>query len=195
VRSVDVASVPNGHDQHEEPVVINFVDDAVIAGFVPPLAAATHQLSGGRRPWLVGKQVDGGLDASPGVRIQFAKLTGGGRGEGDPIRHAKPSSALTSSQGIGASPIPWDRLQLGAGLFGGADIGHVLGERDYAVQVIRMYYGRNPVSAAGKKDRAVLCARARYSTLRCHAAASLLLEAAADAAFHTVLQAAVPAAS
>lgn len=74
---VDVAAVSELEDEDEQFVVVDLVNDAVVAGPDPPLARAADQAGRGRWPWVVGEQLECGLDPSTDLRVLFAELTGG----------------------------------------------------------------------------------------------------------------------
>lgn len=44
--AVNVAAMPNSHDQVEKDIVMDLIDDAKITGPDPPLTVPTHQLLG-----------------------------------------------------------------------------------------------------------------------------------------------------
>ena len=49
---VNLASVAHSKHQHEEPVVFDLVNDAIVARLYSPFACATDQLRGGGWAWL-----------------------------------------------------------------------------------------------------------------------------------------------
>lgn len=52
---VDVAAVPDAEDQDDGDIVVDLVDDAIVARANPPLAGASEELCRGRWPRLGGK--------------------------------------------------------------------------------------------------------------------------------------------
>jgi hypothetical protein len=64
--------VPDAQHEHEEPVLLDLVDDAVVTGPNPPLAAPDDQSSRRGRSRFSGQQLDRGLEASAGRRVELA---------------------------------------------------------------------------------------------------------------------------
>jgi hypothetical protein len=69
---VDLAPVPDAQHEHEEPVLLDLVDDAVVTGPNPPLAAPADQSSRRGRSRFSGQQLDRGLEASADRRVELA---------------------------------------------------------------------------------------------------------------------------
>ena len=74
---VDLAAVAHAKDEDDELVVVNVVDDPVVAGTDPPLARATDEPGRGWWPGIDSEQLNGGLEASPHIRIELAELARG----------------------------------------------------------------------------------------------------------------------
>jgi hypothetical protein len=72
--------MPNGQDKDEQLIVLDVIDDAVIAGSCTPLAAATDESGCRWRSGIVGQQFDSCLQTPSDLRIKTAKLSGSGRG-------------------------------------------------------------------------------------------------------------------
>jgi hypothetical protein len=92
-------------DEDQQPFVLDLVHDAVVAGADPPLTCAPYEPGCRRRSGLLGQQIERGLDAPPHLGVELAQLPRRHRRQGDAVGHANPRSALTCSQGIGASPV------------------------------------------------------------------------------------------
>jgi hypothetical protein len=69
---VDITSVSRSHDDHQEHVVLDGVDDAVVAD---PDSKAWPALKCTRTWWsrIVGEQGDGALDSTTVLRIELAQ--------------------------------------------------------------------------------------------------------------------------
>jgi hypothetical protein len=74
--AVHVATVPEGHDDDDEAVILDRVNHAVIPDSDSPRGAA-REWPGGRRSWVVGEQSDRALDPTGSRRVEFAKLPSG----------------------------------------------------------------------------------------------------------------------
>mgnify|MGYP001813342548 CR=1 FL=1 len=83
--------MPDGHDQDDEDVVVDLVDDAAIAGSDPPLAVPADQFLATARSGSLGYHFDGSLLPAPRGGVHLAKLAYRGRGDLDAIRHVRPS--------------------------------------------------------------------------------------------------------
>lgn len=64
-------------NEDEEPVVLDLVDDAVVAGANSPLAGSPDQLGRGRWSRFVSQQFQRRLEAPAYLRVELAELTGG----------------------------------------------------------------------------------------------------------------------
>ena len=67
----------DAEDQDKEPVVFNFVDDAVVAGADSPLARAAYELG---RGWWAGfgsEELKCCLDTAANLGVELAELAGG----------------------------------------------------------------------------------------------------------------------
>jgi len=75
---VDLATVPKGDDQDDKPIVIDRVDDAVVADTDPKVAASA--LQGGRSgwSWLIAELFGGAADSTGVCAVEFAELAGCG---------------------------------------------------------------------------------------------------------------------
>jgi len=94
--------VADADDLHDQPVVDDVVDDAVVARTNPIRAILTRQLDAARWSWVIRKQIDRG--AHPLLVGSRQPLKSPHRPAGDldtvALAHANPRSALTSSQGM-----------------------------------------------------------------------------------------------
>jgi len=59
---VDLPPMPYTDDEDAQDLIANLIDDAVVAGADPPLAGPADQLGGPARAWLLGDQLDGGVE-------------------------------------------------------------------------------------------------------------------------------------
>ena len=71
---VDLAAMAHPQDKDEELIIMNLVDDAVVAGSDPPLAGTTDETGCGRWTRILGEEFEDGLDASSDVGIKLAEL-------------------------------------------------------------------------------------------------------------------------
>ncbi len=92
---VDVATVSEPDHDHQQHVVLNRVDDAIVA-YPDPKAGTPLQGSRGRRSWIFCEQRDRALDPTPYLRIELAQGANGRRAKLDAVgAHSQPRSALT----------------------------------------------------------------------------------------------------
>jgi hypothetical protein len=70
--------VADGEDEHQDDVVVDFVVDAVVARTDSPFAGPSHESLGRGWAGVVGKEVQGGLDPAPGMRVELAEFPCGG---------------------------------------------------------------------------------------------------------------------
>jgi hypothetical protein len=96
-----------GHPQHEneESTVVDLMDDPVVACAHPPPSCSTDEALGGRWSRMLCEQPEHCLDTTPDRRVERAELSGGCRRQLNDVGHDRPSSALTTSQGIGSRPV------------------------------------------------------------------------------------------
>ena len=66
-----MADIDYEDDQY---VIVDLVDDSVVAGTDPPLALSADQRLGPARPWLIGEELDGRLDPPSSGRLELAQL-------------------------------------------------------------------------------------------------------------------------
>ena len=98
--AVHVATVAEGDDDNEEHVVLDGVDDPVIADS-HSVTDSTFQRSRGGRSGVLRQQCDGSLDAGPDPRVDTAQCPDGRGSDLDPVAaQVQPRSALTCSQGM-----------------------------------------------------------------------------------------------
>lgn len=71
---VDLAAMTHPQDKDEELIIMNLVDDAVVAGSDPPLAGTTNETGCGRWTRILSEEFEDGLDASSNVGIKLAEL-------------------------------------------------------------------------------------------------------------------------
>ena len=102
---MNVPAMANTDDEYELLLVVDFVDDPIVARAYSPLSGATNQPSCGWRPGIGSEHLDRRLNPSAGWWIELAQPPNGGGCKGDSVNHVRPRSALTCSQGIGASPV------------------------------------------------------------------------------------------
>jgi len=69
--------VAHAKDEDNELVVVDLVHDPVVAGTDPPLARATDEPGRGWWPGIDSEQLNGGLEASPHLRVELAELARG----------------------------------------------------------------------------------------------------------------------
>lgn len=72
---VDVPAMAHHDNQDEQDLVLDLVDDPVVAGAQSPLALACDQLLGATGPRLLTEQLDGGLHPAACGGIELAQLT------------------------------------------------------------------------------------------------------------------------
>lgn len=90
---VDVASVPERHDDDKEDIVFDRVDDAVVANpDSQPRPSAQRPRSWGTG--VLGQQSDGALNATSDGRVELLERPEGGRAKLDAVGHVQPRSAL-----------------------------------------------------------------------------------------------------
>ena len=92
---MDLPSVTFCDHEHEEDAVVDLIDNPVVTGPHSPLAVATDEFLGAAGPRLFGKEFDRGLNSSQCRAVQLPQLPNRGRRDLDPVRHARPRSALT----------------------------------------------------------------------------------------------------
>jgi len=74
---IDLAAVAHAKDEDNELVAVDLVHDPVVAGTDPPLARATDEPGRGWWPGIDSEQLNGGLEASPHIRVELAELARG----------------------------------------------------------------------------------------------------------------------
>ena len=108
---VNVASVSEPDDDDQQDVVLNGVEEAVVADSNSKTWSALYCARTGRAR-IFGKQSNRASDASTDRGVELAQGTDGTWAELDPISaHAQPRSALTCSQGMfgPSSAIAWSK--------------------------------------------------------------------------------------
>ena len=90
--------------QDEEYIVMNLVENPIVASSHSPLSRSAHELGRGWRARIVGEKLDCRLKSTTHRRIELTELSSGDRRELNNIGHISPRSAFTSSHGIGATP-------------------------------------------------------------------------------------------
>lgn len=85
---VDLAAVADTHNEDDELVVVNRVDDTVLA-FADPIERGrdVDQLDDATRPRLACKGIDASGDSAPDLRIELLDLLAGGPGDLDLVGH------------------------------------------------------------------------------------------------------------
>lgn len=97
---VDVASVAERDHHHEEHVVLDRVEDAVVADADAETGPASKG-TGSRRAGVLRQQRDSSLDAMPDRWVELAKGSRGRRAQLDTVpAQTHPRSALACSQGM-----------------------------------------------------------------------------------------------
>lgn len=97
---VYVASMSEPHDDHHEHVVLDGVDDPVVAD-PDTKTRPTLQRACPRGSRILGEQRDCALDPAANLRVELAQGADCRRAKLDAIRaHSQPRSALTCSQGM-----------------------------------------------------------------------------------------------
>ena len=94
----------NRHDEDQENVVVDLVDDSVVASAHPQRPITTDQPGCPAGSRLLGQQLDGALHSSSRGGVELSQLPHRGGSELDPVRHVRPRSALTRSHGMAVSP-------------------------------------------------------------------------------------------
>lgn len=97
--------------QHEELVILDLVDDAVVAGAHSPLAGSADEWGHCRRSWIGAEQLERRRDTATDWRVALTQLAGRSRRQRDAIGHAKPRLALTCSQGPVSRPLSASRRE------------------------------------------------------------------------------------
>lgn len=97
--SVGIASMAKGNDHYEQHVLLDRVDDPVVAD-TNPVAGTTAQRPGGWWPGIFSQKGDGTLDPGADAKVELAHRPEGGGANFDAVAaHAQPRSARTCSQG------------------------------------------------------------------------------------------------
>lgn len=97
---VDVPAVPERHHHHEENVVANGVEDAIVA-YPDSVAWPPTQRPGRWRPRVLSQQSDRPMNTRADRGVQLLQGSNGGRTKLDPVAaHVQPRSALTRSHGM-----------------------------------------------------------------------------------------------
>ena len=97
---VDIPSMSKPHNDHQQHVVLDRVDDAVIAD-PDTKTRPTLKHTCTRRARMLGEQSDRTLDPTANLRVELAQRPDCPRAKLDAIRaHSQPRSALTCSQGM-----------------------------------------------------------------------------------------------
>ena len=91
---VDIAAVTQGDDNHQQHVIMDGVDDRVIAHAHPEAVTALECLCPGRAR-ILAKQRDRAADAIAVLVIDALERSNGGGSKFDPIAHSQPRSFLT----------------------------------------------------------------------------------------------------
>lgn len=92
---VDVASIPESYDHHQEHVVLDGVDEAIVADTDAKSRPALERPRA-RRPRIVGEQSNGALEASASLGVELAQGPDHAGTQLDPVRaHSHPRSTLT----------------------------------------------------------------------------------------------------
>src|SRR5262249_34990317 len=100
---VDLPPMRHPYHQHNEPVVVEFVNHAVVTGTHSVGSFFADELAASRRPWVFGQHAEQPVDR---LLDHFGQLAEGAFSPGcdlDPIGH-RPRSALICSHGIGWPP-------------------------------------------------------------------------------------------
>lgn len=92
---VDLAPVSDCYDENEQHVVVDLVDDPVVAGAYSPVAVSADEFPGSARLGLGCQQFDRGLNAPLHGMLQLAQLSDGRNRNLDLVGHVRPRSALT----------------------------------------------------------------------------------------------------
>ncbi len=97
---VDLAAVPERDNDHQEHVIGDGVDDAVVTDTYAEARSAL-QGAGGRGARVLRQESDHALHAVADRRVEVPERSNGGRPQLDAVvRHTQPRSALTCSQGM-----------------------------------------------------------------------------------------------
>ena len=72
--AIDLPAVPDAEDKHDEPVLVDFVDDAVITSAYAPFSGTADELCCCWWTRIGGKKFDSSLDSASRRRIEFAQL-------------------------------------------------------------------------------------------------------------------------
>jgi hypothetical protein len=75
VTLADLAAVPDSDNQHQQDVVVDLVDDAVVPAADATFAVATDQFHGAAGSGVVGQQLEGGLQPATRSGVQLAELS------------------------------------------------------------------------------------------------------------------------
>lgn len=95
----------NRQHEYDQASVVDVVDDPEVADAHTPCAAAVDEHARCRRSRLLSEQLDRGLHSASGLRVELPQLTQRRGSDVDPAGHRSPSSALTSSHGIGVAAV------------------------------------------------------------------------------------------
>ena len=99
-RSVDIPAMAEANDQHDEPVVVNLVDDPIVTDAHSIHAVLPLEGDTPRRSRFVCEEIDRSPNPLLLAPWELSKRLDGSPGDLDFVAaHASPKSALTSSQG------------------------------------------------------------------------------------------------
>src|SRR5665647_522846 len=96
--------MPDPHYDHRQDVVLDRVDDSVVADADAQVAGSIFQSARARGPWVHRKLQDGPPNPSPHLRMHLAHLSFGSRQNLNGIGHVQPRSRMTCFQGMGSPP-------------------------------------------------------------------------------------------
>ena len=80
--------MPNADDNHNKSVVVQLVEDPIVADTQSIAMVGAAQFRHTRRPWLIGQPIDDRCEPLPRVRRKFPELPSRGRAKFDPVDHA-----------------------------------------------------------------------------------------------------------
>src|SRR5665811_1578695 len=102
--AVYVAAMPDPHDDDPQDVVLDRVDDPVVADADAQIAGSIFQGARTRRPWVHRQLQAGPPNPSTHLRTHLAQASLGCRQNLNGIGHVQPRSRMTCSQGMGSPP-------------------------------------------------------------------------------------------
>lgn len=91
---MDLSPTPDPEYENDELIVLDVIDDPVVADTKAKFTLATAQLQASPRTRVFGERLDCGLEARSHLWMKAAKGLRGSPRDGDPVRHVRSESEL-----------------------------------------------------------------------------------------------------